>query len=90
MTLQTKQHANPLFVSPGNLLGIESAFEIAKCFICPPHKMPEPLHDAHKFAKKTAIKLNGGMAIKEDDDVVEESEQERLEKEFGVNSGSIV
>ena len=64
---------------------------MAKKCICPPHKLPEPLHDAHRFAKKIAVKLNGGLPIKEDDEVAEqESDEERLEREYGVNSGSVV
>lgn len=87
--LQTKPYANPLFVSAGHLMDNETAVEIAKKFVCLPHKLPEPLHEAHRFARKTAVKLNGGLPIQEDD-VVEESEEERLEREYQVNAGSVV
>lgn len=86
--LQTKSHANPLFVSPGNLINTQSAIEITRQLIMLPHKLPEPLHEAHKLAKKTAIKLNGGENIQEEE--YTPTEQERIEKEYGVNSGMIV
>ncbi|MEM3154089.1 MAG: endonuclease V [Candidatus Woesearchaeota archaeon] len=54
--VKTKEHANPLFVSPGNLISIDTAAEIVKRCVVPPHKMPEPLHQAHRFADKIAEK----------------------------------
>lgn len=55
-TVKTKEHANPLFVSPGNMISIETAAEIVKRCVIPPHKLPEPLHAAHRFADKIADK----------------------------------
>jgi len=49
--LQSKQGSRPLYVSPGNLISIETAYELAKKFIKLPHKLPEPLHIANKYAK---------------------------------------
>ena len=89
-TVKTRAFARPVFVSPGNLIDVESASELVKKWVFPPHKLPEPLHAAHKFAKKTAIQLNGALPIQEDGEVAEESEEERLEKEFKVNAGSVV
>ncbi len=66
-TVKTKEHANPLFVSPGNMISIETAAEIVKRCVVPPHKMPEPLHAAHRFADKVAEKHK-------DDPVKEEKE----------------
>ncbi len=54
--VKTKEHANPLFVSPGNMVSIETAAEIVKHCAIPPHKLPEPLHQAHRFASKVAEK----------------------------------
>ena len=54
--VKTKEHANPLFVSPGNMISIETAAEIVKRCVVPPHKLPEPLHQAHRFADKVAEK----------------------------------
>ncbi|HLF54175.1 MAG TPA: endonuclease V [Candidatus Nanoarchaeia archaeon] len=53
-TVKTKEHANALFVSPGNFISIETAAEIVKKCVIPPHKMPEPLHAAHRYADKIA------------------------------------
>ncbi|MEM4282637.1 MAG: endonuclease V [Candidatus Woesearchaeota archaeon] len=57
MVVQTKQYARPIFVSPGNLITIKSAVEIVLKCIRPPHKMPEPLHFAHRIAKRKAEEL---------------------------------
>jgi deoxyribonuclease V len=54
--VKTKEYANPLFVSPGNMISIETAAEIVKRCVVPPHKLPEPLHQAHRFASKVAEK----------------------------------
>lgn len=87
--IKTKTHANQLFVSPGHLIDIASCVEITQKLVFAPHKMPEPLHEAHKFAKKTVVKLAGKEGV-DSKELIEESEQERIEKEFKVNSGSIV
>jgi len=50
--VKTKEYANPLFVSPGNFISVETAAEIVKHCVVPPHKLPEPLHAAHRFADK--------------------------------------
>lgn len=51
--VKTKEHANPLYVSPGNMISIETSAEIVKHCVVPPHKSPEPLHMAHRFADKS-------------------------------------
>jgi len=50
--VKTKEHANSLIVSPGNLITVEHATEIVTKLVKPPHKMPEPIHLAHKIAKQ--------------------------------------
>jgi len=50
--LMSKPGSRPMYVSPGNLISIESAYELAKKFVKLPHKLPEPLHLAHKYAKE--------------------------------------
>lgn len=50
--VKTKEYAKPLYVSPGNMVSIAAAAEIVKRCVIPPHKMPEPLHIAHRFADK--------------------------------------
>ena len=56
-TLVTKEHANPLFVSPGHRVGLKSSLEIVKNCIRLPHKIPEPIHLAHKYADKIRKEL---------------------------------
>jgi deoxyribonuclease V len=53
-SVKTKEYANPLLVSPGHLISIEQAAELVKNWVIPPHKMPEPIHAAHRLAKKVA------------------------------------
>ena len=55
--LKSKEKANPLFISPGNGISIDSACKLASNFIRPPHKLPEPLHLAHKYAKQVKDEL---------------------------------
>lgn len=50
--LKTKDKARPLYISPGNKITLATSLEIVKKCIKTPHKMPEPLHLAHKYAKK--------------------------------------
>lgn len=50
--LITKEHANPIYVSPGYRICLKSSLEIVKSCIKLPHKYPEPLHLAHIYAKK--------------------------------------
>lgn len=55
--LQLKQGSNPLYISPGNSISIESAYKLAKNFVKLPHKIPEPLHIAHKYSKQIREEL---------------------------------
>jgi deoxyribonuclease V len=55
--LKSKEKANPLFVSPGNGISVDSAYNLAKELIKPPHKLPEPLHLAHKYVKSVKDEL---------------------------------
>lgn len=48
----TKEHAKPLYVSSGNLVSLKTAVDLVKKYTIDPHKMPEPLHFAHKYAKE--------------------------------------
>ena len=50
--ITTKEHANPVYVSPGHGVSLGSALDLVSKIILPPHKMPEPLHISHKIAKK--------------------------------------
>lgn len=53
----TREHSNPLYISPGNLISLGSVLEIILKCIKYPHKLPEPLHLAQKIAKKTVKEL---------------------------------
>ncbi len=48
----TREHAKPLFISPGHLISFGSVLRLTKETLRFPHKMPEPLHLAHKFGKR--------------------------------------
>ena len=50
--LKTKEHAKPMYVSVGNKMSLKNAVELVKKLNVPPHKMPEPLHLAHKHASQ--------------------------------------
>ncbi len=52
MIMKTRDHANPIVVSTGHRISLGKAVELVKQTIREPHKMPEPLHLAHKLAKK--------------------------------------
>ena len=55
--LKTKDFANPIFVSPGHKLSLDSAVEITqKCLRG--HKMPEPIHAAHNYVIKLKRKFS--------------------------------
>lgn len=48
----TREHAKPLFISPGHLISFGSVLRLTKETLRFPHKMPEPLHLAHKLGKR--------------------------------------
>lgn len=52
----TKEHAKPIYISPGYRISLKTAVEIIKNTIKLPHKYPEPLYLAHRSAKKTVNK----------------------------------
>lgn len=52
VVVRTKEHARPLYVSQGNLVTLEAAKEIVEKCVIPPHKLPEPLHQAHRLSKR--------------------------------------
>lgn len=55
--LMTKEHAKPIYVSPGHRVNIRTSEKIVREMLIEKHKMPEPLHEAHKYAKKIRKKL---------------------------------
>ena len=50
--VKTREHANPLIVSVGHRISLKTAMEIIEKSTIPPHKLPEPLHIAHRYADK--------------------------------------
>ncbi len=59
--IQTKEKARPLYVSPGNKITLAISLEIVKKCMEAPHKMPEPIHLAHKYVKKIKQKLTSNV-----------------------------
>lgn len=57
--LTTKEHANPIYVSPGHKISLKTSLEIIKNCIRFPHKLPEPLHIAHRRGNKAMRELTG-------------------------------
>ncbi|MBW3011657.1 endonuclease V [Candidatus Woesearchaeota archaeon] len=55
--VMTKEHAKPLYVSPGHKISLKKSVELVKSTVIDPHKLPEPLHIAHKAAKAERAKL---------------------------------
>ncbi|MBU0536148.1 MAG: endonuclease V [Nanoarchaeota archaeon] len=52
----TREFARPLYVSPGHRISLRTSVEIVKKMIVEPHKLPEPLHLAHRLSKKAVMK----------------------------------
>ncbi len=50
--LETKKGANPIYVSPGYKVSLQTSLQIVKNFTHEPHKLPEPMHIAHKLLNK--------------------------------------
>ncbi len=59
IAVKTKPFANPIFISPGHNISLDSSVNIIKKVIDEQYKLPLPLHLAHKYANKTksSIKL---------------------------------
>ncbi|MEM2018011.1 MAG: endonuclease V [Candidatus Pacearchaeota archaeon] len=55
--LQTKEGAKPIYVSVGNMISLDSAVELVKRLTRKPHKLPEPIVKARKFAKEIKKEL---------------------------------
>jgi deoxyribonuclease V len=50
--LKTKEHAKPIYVSPGHRVSLRTALDTVKKCMVEKHKLPEPLHEAHKYSNK--------------------------------------
>jgi len=50
--IKTKFGARPLYISPGNMVSVSSAEKLTKIFTKEPHRIPEPLRLARRYAKE--------------------------------------
>ncbi|MBI5148103.1 endonuclease V [Candidatus Pacearchaeota archaeon] len=57
--LLTKEGSRPIYVSPGNMISLNTAVKLVNKLIKTPHKLPEPLIQARKYAKKIVDELGG-------------------------------
>ena len=55
--LVTREHANPIYVSPGHKISLKTSLEVIKKCMRFPHKLPEPLHIAHKHGNTIREKM---------------------------------
>ena len=46
----SREHSKPLYISPGHRISLKTSVEVVKRCIRFPHKLPEPLHLAHRYA----------------------------------------
>lgn len=56
--IKTREYSNPIYVSPGHHISLETVLDIIPKTIVHPHKLPEPLHIAHKIGRKMMEKKN--------------------------------
>ena len=56
----TREHSKPIYISPGHKISLKTSVEIAKHCLRFPHKLPEPLHLAHKYANEARDKIAKG------------------------------
>ena len=56
--METKNKAKPIYISQGHKVSLSKALEITKA-CSTVHKLPEPLHQAHKLANKVRRKIKG-------------------------------
>jgi deoxyribonuclease V len=54
--LETKEKARPIYVSPGNRISLQTSVDMVQRLMRS-HKLPEPLHEAHKTAAKVRRKF---------------------------------
>lgn len=50
--IKSREYSNPLYVSPGHNVSLGTVLDIIPKLIVFPHKLPEPLHLAHKMGRK--------------------------------------
>ncbi|MEK0351159.1 MAG: endonuclease V [Nitrosopumilus sp.] len=55
--ITTREHAKPIYVSPGYKVSLKTSLEVIKNCLRYPHKLPEPLQLAHKYGNKVKKEL---------------------------------
>ncbi|MEK6900716.1 MAG: endonuclease V [Nanoarchaeota archaeon] len=80
----TKEHANPMYVSPGHLVTLGTSLNVIRETIRYPHKMPEPIHLAHKIARKKAKEMR--PQEKQSENMVENTEEMGSQQEEKVEA----
>ena len=53
----TREHSKPIYVSPGHKISLKTSVEIVKNCLKFPHKLPEPLHLAHRYSNEIREKI---------------------------------
>ncbi|MEK6983908.1 MAG: endonuclease V [Nanoarchaeota archaeon] len=56
----TREHSRPVYVSPGHKVSLKTSVDIVKNCLRFPHKLPEPLHLAHRYANGIREKIGKG------------------------------
>lgn len=56
----SREHSKPVYVSPGHKISLKTSVEIARKCLKFPHKLPEPLHLAHKYSNQIRDKIANG------------------------------
>lgn len=56
----TREHSKPVYISPGHKVSLKTSVKIVKDCTRFPHKLPEPLHLAHKYANEIVDKILKG------------------------------
>jgi len=57
--VQIKQGSKPLYVSPGNLISVDTAIEVVKRLVKENRKLPEPMRVAKKYVRGIRKELFG-------------------------------
>ena len=69
--IKTKDTANPIYISPGHKVALGTTLKFVMDCTRPPHKLPEPLHAAHKYATKIRKGQHKQQATRTDEHAVE-------------------
>ncbi|MBI2176597.1 endonuclease V [Candidatus Woesearchaeota archaeon] len=59
--VKAKPHSKPLYVSVGHKVSLHTAVDVVTKTIRQPHKLPEPLHLAHRLADKAREEMEKAM-----------------------------